>query len=455
MIQDAAYLFRAENRDGMVVSIDFSKAFDSVRWEFLYRSLEWYGFGPNFVDLIKMLFHNIESCVTNGGASSGFFKPQRGIRQGCSVSPFLFLLVVEVMAVMIRRNRRIEGIQLKKGNIKIVQFADDSTCLLKNKSSLRPLITLLSVFKGWSGLSLNKAKSMILLPGAADPLPQRMESIPVVKEVKILGIWFLQDNSVQNNLKWNFSPILHKIRSTCDSWCHRSLSLKGKITVINSLLISLLQYPCASIFTPPQVFSEYRKMVSRFIWNGRKAKIAYKTLVLPISRGGLNLMDLETRVQSNLLQWPKRLVTAPASNTTLTLAHILQANSAGEFFSYNLPKAPEEVKNLPFYMQVFKFWIQVHQSDPVTESEVRREIIWNNRWIICNGQSLLWSHWRGRGINTIDDLCNDEEGRLYSHSELSERYHIRCTFLEAIKMRLSIPLHWRSTISTNWSPPWT
>lgn len=153
-------------------------------------------------------------------------------------------------------------------------------------------------------------------------------------------------------------------------------------------------------------------------------------------------MDLETRVQSNLLQWPKRLVTAPDSNT----------DSLVEVFSFNLSKVPEEIKHLPFYVQMFKHWIQVHSHDPTTESDVHREVIWNNRWITCNGRTLFWCHWRRKGINTIDNLCNNE-GRLCSHTELSEQFHIRCTFLDAIKLCMSIPLHWRSIISPNWSAP--
>lgn len=142
-------------------------------------------------------------------------------------------------------------------------------------------------------------------------------------QIKILGVWILQNNWIQGNLAWNFNTILDMIKKTCDSWCHRTLSLKGKVTVINALLISLLQYPCSSIYIPPQVYKEYRKIVSRFIWNSKIAKIAYNTLILPISwfyRGGLNPMDLETRVQSSLLQCPKRLVNFPQSITGYTLS---------------------------------------------------------------------------------------------------------------------------------------
>lgn len=57
-----------------------------------------------------------------------------------------------------------------------------------------------------------------------------------------------------------------------------------------------------------------------------------------------------------------------------------------------------------------------------------------------------------KGIKSINDLCNNEQGRLSSHTELTNRYQIRCTFLDALQIRLSIPLHWRSAITSNWQP---
>lgn len=151
------------------------------------------------------------------------------------------------MAIMIRKNQDIQGVQMSQGELKIVQFADDSTCLLKDATSLKPLISTLTTFIRWAGLKLNKSKSMILVPGATDhdqaslegtPDQASFEGIPVVREMKILGIWFCQEDSIQNNMRCNFTPLLNKIRSMCESWSNRSLSLKGKVTVVNSLLIS-------------------------------------------------------------------------------------------------------------------------------------------------------------------------------------------------------------------------
>ena len=88
---------------------DFEKVFDSISWQFLHRTLEAFNFGPYFRNWIKILYSNPQCCVTNNGYSSQFGGLSRGIRQGCPISTLLFLLVVEIMAIHIRQNKKIEG----------------------------------------------------------------------------------------------------------------------------------------------------------------------------------------------------------------------------------------------------------------------------------------------------------------------------------------------------------
>ena len=66
-----------ENLDGLIFAADIEKAFDSVDHNFIFVSLEKYGFGPDFIQWIKTLLANNESCVMNNGSSTGFFKIQR------------------------------------------------------------------------------------------------------------------------------------------------------------------------------------------------------------------------------------------------------------------------------------------------------------------------------------------------------------------------------------------
>lgn len=437
----------------MILALDFTKAFDSVRWEFIKLTMRWFGFGPLFTDMIDLIFNQIETSILNAGNTSNFFLPGRGIRQGCCVSPYLFILVVEVMATHIRNNQAIQGLQLGEEEVKITQFADDSTCVLKRLTSLPPLLSFLKEFASWSGLTINKSKSMILLPNKELSGIKGLHGILVVSRVKILGIWFTSRCSTEDHLQLNFKPQLGKIKSVCDLWNARNLSMKGKVTLVNSLMVSLLQYQCSSIYTPPQVYKDYKKLVTDFIWGGRKPKVAFSKLTLPVAHGGLHVMDLETRVKVSVLQWVRRLVKKPQSNTGQSLKHLLQVKCLTTHFLCKLQHIPERVKSIPFYSSLFALWNEFHAVPLKDEDAIRRERIWSNKFITIEGESLSRSSWERRGIITINDLCQPGENRLHSHVEIRDNYDIKCSFLDALQIRLAIPLAWRQALTADWREP--
>ena len=111
----------------IILLADFEKAFDSIPWNFLSSCLKSYGFGPNFQKWISTIYNNTESCVTNNGYQSRFFKLSRGIRQGCPLSALLFLIPAEVIATLIRNSNQVKGISLNNTNFKLCQLADDMT----------------------------------------------------------------------------------------------------------------------------------------------------------------------------------------------------------------------------------------------------------------------------------------------------------------------------------------
>lgn len=164
--------------------------------------------------------------------------------------------------------------------------------------------------------------------------------------------------------------------------------IKGKVTLVNSLMVSLLQYQCSAIFTPPQVYKDYKRLVTDFIWSGRRPKVAYSTIILPVAHGGLLVMDLDTRVKVSMLQWVRRLVRSPRSTTTLILKYRLHTPDLTKFFAFKLQHIPEEVRDAPFYSFLFDQWNKFHVFSPSVESDIRREIIWNNKFITSTGATL-------------------------------------------------------------------
>ena len=97
--------------------IDFQKGFDSVEWEFLIESLKKFNFGRDFLQWVK---NGIQNCAINNGVSSNFFTLDRGVRQGDQLSPYLFIIAVETLAIAIRQKESIKVSAYPKGPPRVV-----------------------------------------------------------------------------------------------------------------------------------------------------------------------------------------------------------------------------------------------------------------------------------------------------------------------------------------------
>ena len=127
LIDDLMSYDEQESSDGLIFAADIEKAFDSVVHNFIFASLEKYGFGPHFVQWIKTLLANYESCVMNNGSLTGLFKIQRGSKQRDPLSPYLFILVLETLFIQKRNDKAIRGFKIGDIEIRLTAFADDST----------------------------------------------------------------------------------------------------------------------------------------------------------------------------------------------------------------------------------------------------------------------------------------------------------------------------------------
>ena len=154
---DSYIKYTAErNIPGLLLFLDFEKAFDTLEWSFIRKTFQHFGFGTSLLNWIKVFYCNIESCILNNGWASNFFKLSRGVRQGCPLSPYLFILSVEILADAIRQKKEIRGITLNGKEIKLSQYADDTTLILDgSEESLLEALNLIESFGNISGLKLN------------------------------------------------------------------------------------------------------------------------------------------------------------------------------------------------------------------------------------------------------------------------------------------------------------
>ena len=159
----------AENKGlpGLLLFLDFEKAFDTLEWSFINQTLRHFGFGPSLLNWVELFYCNTESCILNNGWASNFFELSRGVRQGCPLSPYLFILSVEILAEAIRNKKEIKGIKIYNTEVKVSQYADDTTLILDGtEESVRASLLLIEAFGNISGLRLNNEKTEALWIGS-------------------------------------------------------------------------------------------------------------------------------------------------------------------------------------------------------------------------------------------------------------------------------------------------
>ena len=107
---------RSEEKEvtGILLMLDFEKAFDSLEWSFIQKSLEFFGFSDYILNCFKTLYSNITAAIENNGHLSTFFPISRGVRQGDSLSPYIFIISIELLSAAIKFDPDIKGVLLEK-----------------------------------------------------------------------------------------------------------------------------------------------------------------------------------------------------------------------------------------------------------------------------------------------------------------------------------------------------
>ena len=116
------------NCPGILLSLDFQKAFDTLELSYIHKVLQIYNFGDSLRNWIKVIYTDIESAILNNGYATIWIKPSTGVRR-CPLSPYLFILTAELMSTKICQSSDFKGISMFGKEIKISQFADDTNIL--------------------------------------------------------------------------------------------------------------------------------------------------------------------------------------------------------------------------------------------------------------------------------------------------------------------------------------
>ena len=160
LVNDIIDYFDETGKSGLLFMADFKKAFDSLEWSVLFKTLTFFIFGKSFCKWINTIYTKPEGCIKNNGYISEHFELERGIRQGCPVSALLFVLAVEVLALKVRQCPNLKGLNIGSNirSLQISQYADDAILFLNNKNEYCTAIAILNDFGKHAGTMLNLKK---------------------------------------------------------------------------------------------------------------------------------------------------------------------------------------------------------------------------------------------------------------------------------------------------------
>lgn len=183
------------------------------------------------------------------------------------MSALLYSLVAEPLGLTVKHEEGIKGIGIEGGESKIFQYADDTTLLLKDLESVGKAMQIVQKYCRGSGAKVNEDKTVYMRFGGVALLTEQF-TFKETKEIKILGVLMGRDETKAGETMWE--EALGGIERRLTFWKLRTLTLKGKVLVLNVLMVSKLWYILYVSSMPLWVEKRLKKMFFRFFM-GREA----------------------------------------------------------------------------------------------------------------------------------------------------------------------------------------
>ena len=306
LIDDLIHYTDKLNQKGITIFLDFKKAFHSIEWNYLLEALQPFNFGHDIQNWLKSFYNNVTSCVLNNGHASTFSSLQRGGRQGCLLSGVLFVLSIELLSRSIENDPTIKGIRVNKHELKISQYADDTTVFVRDLDSVTSLLRVLNDFKVYFGLEKNTTKTEAMMLGEWKDRRDEPFGFKWPKEpINTLGIFFSYNQECANRL--NCSEKILNLKKTLSTWQRRNLTRYGKINIVKTLGISKLIYSASVLPVPDHFIQEINKLIFNFIWAGKPPKIKRNTIIGKKRDGRLKMCDFKIMEKALKITWVNRI----------------------------------------------------------------------------------------------------------------------------------------------------
>ena len=250
-------------------------------------------------------------------------------------------------------------------------------------------------------------------------------------------------------IKINFDERLAKLKKVLNIWSSRHLTILGRIAIVKNLALAKLVHSCSVLNVPVEFVKEVNRNIFSFIWNFKPDKVRRETMVGPICKGGLNMVNFVDVVKSLNIAWVNRYCKATDSHRCALLDSMLSKVGGAFRFQCNYELKLLDLKNLPaFYKNVLVVWQELNSKDNIDVKEIQHEILWNNRFIKINGKSIYYKTWVNRGILKVCDLF-DTQGRFLCLEDFKCKFGVRRNFLNYAGVLAAIPKLWKSKIQGN------
>jgi len=418
------HLTKSETEPSIAVALDAEKAFDRLEWPYLFKVLAKFGFGQLFISWVQTLYHKPQAKISTNGQISSTFPLSRSSRQGCPLSPALFVLAIEPLAEAIRQDPDIKGFQVGQAVHKINLLADDVILYLKDPdNSLSKLQTVLNTYSSVSGYKVNLEKSEIIPLTNFDhsELQRTSQFRWPMDGVKYLGIF------VDNNLKnlYNYLPLLSKIEDDLRRWMGLPLTLIGRVNCIKMNVQPRLQYLFQSLPIPlPQsFFKALNRYVRQFLWNCKVPRISMEKLTWDYGSGGLRLPSFKNYYLASQLRFISSFFEgSDAPSWTQIGLHPLNENVCSDFIYKHNSRTVNNRTDNPILRHLIKMWYEVHKSLGLKVGLSPKTPLKQNELLPMTLDNKILDRWHHKGIQRLED-CFDK--RLFMPFEhLKRKYNL-------------------------------
>lgn len=290
LVRDSICYARERELPFSILNLDLEKAYDRIAHKYMFGVLLKMGFPIGFVNWIKVLYEDIQSVILVNGSTSKPVKIRSGVRQGCPLSPLLFICCIEPLAIAIRANKQTCGLFVPGSGgeqVKCILYMDDVSIICRDEFSMEKTVGTVEGFCKASGSKVNMGKSECMMYGKWARVP----SIGLCLKndfIQILGVKFYKHGSGGQN--WD--NVTAKVAQKLGLWSLRELTFEGKCLILKSVILPVLVY-LSAVFPPTRnVLCALTRSVMRFFW-GRKNEMLKREVVYKAAKnGGKGVPDL-------------------------------------------------------------------------------------------------------------------------------------------------------------------